>query len=73
MRREVIQFLGGDPGKASGQLTVDHNPKAIKPKLELDDAVRSEMARFFADELTACASELGGPAKSWLARYGIKN
>jgi hypothetical protein len=29
------------------------------------------MAQFFEQELKACASELGGRAKSWPARYGL--
>jgi len=33
--------------------------------------VRDRIAQFFEDELKACASELGGRAKSWPARYGF--
>jgi hypothetical protein len=29
------------------------------------------MAQFFEHELKACASELGGRAKSWPTRYGF--
>jgi hypothetical protein len=70
-RREIITFLGGDAGKASGQLAPGHNPKAIKEKLPLRDDVRSEIARFFELELKSCATELGGPAAQWPARYGF--
>lgn len=71
LRKLIIQFLGGDAGKPSGVLTVDHNPKAKKGKLEFTEGVRSHLARFFEDELKACADELGGPAREWPARYGF--
>jgi hypothetical protein len=71
MRKTIIEFLGGDPGKVSGLLSADHNPKAKLEKLELTDAVRSHLAQFFRDELRSCAQELGGPAAGWPARYGL--
>jgi hypothetical protein len=33
--------------------------------------VRSRVAQFFEQELKACATELGGPARQWPARYGF--
>lgn len=71
MRRSIIAFLGGDPEKASGQLTAGHNTKAGKKKLELSDSMRSHLAQFFERELKACAAELGGAALEWPARYGF--
>jgi hypothetical protein len=71
LRHSIIQYLGGDPSKSSGNLAVDHNSKAKLEKLELTDEVRSHMARFFERELKACADELGGAALEWPARYGF--
>jgi hypothetical protein len=71
LRRSIILFLGGDPGKSSGDLAFGHNSKARLEKLELTDKVRSHLARFFKEELKACADELGGPAREWPSRYGF--
>ncbi len=72
VRRAIIEFLGGNPAKASGDLAVDHNPKATKEKLPLNDRMRAHVAKFFEGELKACAAELGGPAKEWPSRYGFE-
>jgi hypothetical protein len=71
LRRLIIEFLGGDPARCSGELTADHNSKARLEKLELTGKVRSRMAEFFERELKTCAQELGGPALEWPARYGF--
>ena len=71
LRQSIIQFLGGDPLKKSGQLAADHNSKAKQERLELTDKVRAHLARFFEHELKTCADELGGPAREWPARYGF--
>ncbi len=71
LRRSIIEFLGGDPDKSSGELAADHNSKSKLEKLELTDEVRAHMARFFEHELKACAADLGGPAREWPARYGL--
>jgi hypothetical protein len=71
LRGSLIQFLGGDPSTSSGALAVDHNTKAKQDRLELTDKMRAHVAAFFAEELKACASELGGPAAGWPARYGL--
>jgi hypothetical protein len=71
LRYSIIQFLGGDPGKKSGELSVDHNTKARLEKLPLAARVREQIARFFEPELRACAEELGGPAREWPSRYGF--
>jgi hypothetical protein len=71
LRRSIIEFLGGDPERPSGDLRPDHNAKAGKGKLPLSDEMRSRLARFFESELQACAKELGGPAADWPARYGF--
>jgi hypothetical protein len=71
LRRAIIQFLGSDPDKRSGRLRPDYNQDAGVKKLRITDTVRARMAQFFKDELQACAAELNGPAKNWLARYGF--
>jgi hypothetical protein len=71
LRRSILEFLGGDPAKSSGALSVDHNSKAKLEKLELTDEVRAHLARFFEHELKACADSLGGAALEWPARYGF--
>jgi hypothetical protein len=71
VRRSILLFLGADPNKSSGRLKADVNEDAKKDKLRLTEKVRSRIAQFFEEELKACASELGGPAKHWPARYGF--
>jgi hypothetical protein len=71
LRRSILHFLGADPDRPSGRLGADHNSSASKEKLQLTDKVRCHVAKFFKDELLACAKELGGPAREWPARYGF--
>ncbi len=71
LRRSILHFLGGDPEKPSGQLKPNENNDAGRDKLRLTTKVRERIARFFEQELKACAAELGGRAKSWPARYGF--
>jgi hypothetical protein len=71
LRRSILLFLGGDPDKPSGRLKPDENNDAGKDKPRLTAKARVRMAKFFEQELKACANELGGPAKSWPARYGF--
>ncbi len=71
LRRSILYFLGGDPGKPSGRLNPNENNDTVRDKLRLTTKVRESVARFFEQELKACAMELGGRAKSWPARYGF--
>ena len=71
LRRSILRFLGGDPDKPSGGLKPHDNNDAGRDKLRLTAKVRDRMAQFFEHELKACASELGGRAKSWPTRYGF--
>jgi len=71
LRRSILVFLGADPNKPSGSLKADDNSDVRKDKLRLTAKVRDRMARFFEQELKACAAELAGPAKGWPARYGF--
>ena len=71
LRGAIVAVLGGDPNKRSDVLPPDYNPKADKQKLPLSETVRTHLARFFEDELKACAAALGGPATEWPKRYGL--
>jgi len=71
LRRSVFRFLGADPDKPGGRMTADYNSWTGMEKLPLTDDVRSHVAKFFKKELKTCATELGGPAKDWPARYGF--
>jgi hypothetical protein len=71
LRRSILDFLGADPDKPSGQLSADDNRWAGMEKLPLTNQVRSHLAKFFKKELKTCATRLGGPAKEWPARYGF--
>ena len=71
LRRSILLFLGGDPNKASDGIKPQENNDAGRHKLRLTAKVRDRVARFFEQELKACASELGGRAKNWPARYGF--
>jgi Sulfotransferase family len=71
LRRSILRFLGADPDKPSGRLTADKKINVGKDKPSITPEVRSRLAHFFEGELKACATELGGPAKAWPARYGF--
>jgi hypothetical protein len=71
LRRSILRFLGGDPEKPSGRLKPHDNGDVGCEKVRLTAKVRDRVARFFEHELKACASELGGRAKSWPTRYGF--
>jgi hypothetical protein len=71
LQRSILQFLGADPNKSNGRLKTDDDQDANRKKLRLTDKVRSSVAQFFEQELKACATELGGPAKQWPGRYGF--
>src|SRR5881392_974581 len=71
LRRSILLFLGADPDKPSGRVKAKQNWDTGKEKLRLTDNVRSRIAKFFEQELKACATKLGGPAKHWPARYGF--
>lgn len=70
VRREILQFLGGDPDKPSGDLPPDHNRKSKDEKLAQPDNIKAVIVEQFRDELRACAKMFGGPAEVWAARYG---
>ena len=71
LRASIVEFVGGDPSKGSGDLPADYDAKAKQERLALPDKTRAHVAHFFAEELKACAEELGGPARHWPVRYGF--
>jgi hypothetical protein len=71
LRRSILGFLGGDPDKPRPGLKPQENDDPNRNKLPLTAKVRDRMARFFREELKACAAELGGRAKTWPTRYGL--
>lgn len=71
VRRDVLQFLGADPEKESGELPADYNRKANAPKLPLSDSIKAVLLDHFGKEIKACGEILGGSAKNWASRYGI--
>jgi hypothetical protein len=71
VRREVLEFLGADPGKASGDLPPEQNNKSRSKKMELTDRLKRLLVEHFRDELRACAETFGGHAAAWAANYGV--
>jgi hypothetical protein len=65
----IIAFLGGNPEKSSSRLQPKLSGAASRKKLPLSGEVRVQLAKFFAAELEACATELGRAASSWPSRY----
>jgi hypothetical protein len=70
-RAEILEYLGADPAKESGQIPAGHNRKATAEKLVLTDPVRTFLVDHFKDELRGCAARFDGHAREWLARYGL--
>ena len=66
----IVRFLGGDPAKTRAGLNGKRKANS-RGKLPFPDQVRCGVARFFEAELKACSAELGGPATTWPARYGL--
>jgi hypothetical protein len=70
-RREILEFIGADPDKPSADLPPGFNRKSGKATLVLPDKIRAVIRDRLADEVRACASVLGGPARDWPALYGL--
>ena len=70
-RAAILQYLGGNSEKTSGDLPAGYNRKAEKQKLVLTEPIKAVLVDHFKDELRACADLFGGPAKEWPARYGV--
>jgi hypothetical protein len=70
-RREILQFIGADPGKKSGEFQADYNRKANFAKLQFTPTAMSVIIDHFRDELRACAALFGSYAKGWAEKYGV--
>ncbi len=71
LHRRIVTFLGGDPEKTNGQMRPEQARAVTEVKLQLTDEVQAHLAKFFADELKACAASLGGAAQRWPLRYDL--
>lgn len=71
VRRDVLLFLGADPGKKNRKFPASFNRKAASSKLKLPDEIRAVLVEELADEIRRCAKLFGGAARSWPARYGL--
>lgn len=70
-RREILEFLDADPGKASAHLPAGFNRKSGNAALAMPDAIRDVLRDRLAGEVRACAALLGGAAGNWPALYGL--
>ncbi|HTT99700.1 MAG TPA: sulfotransferase [Rhizomicrobium sp.] len=70
-RRAILEFIGADPAKSSGELSADHNKKSSNAKLDMTDDIKAVMVEFFADEIRASARRFGGHAVGWAEKYAI--
>jgi hypothetical protein len=70
LRAQILTFLGADPAKPSGALRPDFRRKSNE-EIPMSREARELLAVTFADELRACARELGGPAVEWPERYNL--
>ncbi|WP_421726721.1 sulfotransferase [Bauldia sp.] len=70
-RRDVIAFLGGDPGKPSGDLPPSFNRKGKDAPARMSEAVRARLVELLGDDIRQAAADLGGPAAAWPQKYGL--
>jgi hypothetical protein len=70
-RAAILEFIGADPAKSSGEIAPDHNKKSSAAKLTMTDDIKAVMVEFFADEIRASAKRFGGHAVTWAEKYGI--
>jgi hypothetical protein len=71
VRRKILEFLGADPEKPSGTLDALYNRKANAPMLPLEGTAKAVLIDYFRDEVCSCATEFGGLAAGWPAKYGL--
>ena len=70
-RADILQFLGADPEKKSGEIPADQNRKSKLRKLPMTSDILDVLVDHFREELAACAAMFGGEARDWPARYGV--
>lgn len=66
LRRRILRFLDASP-ELSGPVAGKFNRKERRQKVTMSDDMRAAISAMFADELKACAEQLGGPAETWAA------
>ncbi|MCP4383822.1 MAG: sulfotransferase [Hyphomicrobiales bacterium] len=64
LRARVLTFLDASPS-ALAAADESFNRKASRNKIAMDSETRALVGSIFADELVACAEQLGGPAVGW--------
>jgi len=72
LRRKVVQFLGADASKDSGDTIPNFNSKSTKSKVPMPDEIRNILIDHFADEIRASVRAFGPRARPWLRRYNLK-
>jgi len=70
-RSEVLEYLGAEPHKQSGELPANYNRKSAEAKLDMPDKIRSLLLDRYTEEIFACAETFGGAAREWPKRYGL--
>ncbi len=65
-RKQLLEYLGGDPDKPSGEINPARPTARARPKSSpLSDDIKAEIADFFKEELRAAAARFGGHAATW--------
>lgn len=72
LRRKVLQFLGADPSKESGEVSLNFNSKSQHRKVAMPDEIKQILVDHFADDIRASVRVFGPRARPWLRRYGLK-
>lgn len=71
VRRRILEFIGANPEKKSGDIPPNHNRKSQAAKMTLTDDIKAVLVEFFAEEIRACSKRFGGSAITWASNYGI--
>jgi hypothetical protein len=70
-RAAILEFIGADPKKSSGDIPPGLNKKSQSATIPLPDNIKAVLVELFADEIRACAKRFGGHALTWAATHGI--
>ena len=68
LRADVLRFLGA--GSYPTGIEPEFDRKRGDVRVPYPPEMQRRLADWFGDELQACAGVFGGPAKTWLLRYG---
>jgi hypothetical protein len=69
LRADVLRFLGASSSPPPIEPGFDR--KRDQGRSPCPPEIQWRLADWFADELDACARAFGGPATTWLSRYGL--